>query len=112
MLLLQLIASKRVVTLDLLILKPRFFAGEKNQKDRILAIEPVPEIIKMMGLSPQEICKLEKGAYGLVDAPFMWFQAILEELLGLGFQQSPFDPCLFILRDPKSGQPDGILGLQ
>ena len=26
-------------------------------------------------------------------------------------QQSPFDPCLFILRDSNSGQPDGILGL-
>ena len=109
MLLLQLIASKGWL-LRSFDIKAAFLQG-KNQKGRILAIEPVPEIIKMMGLSPQEICKLEKGAYGLVDAPFMWFQAILEELLGLGFQQSPFDPCLFILRDLKSGQPDGILGL-
>ena len=83
MLLLQLIASKGW-SLRSFDIKAAFLQG-KNQKDRILAIEPVPEIIKMMGLSPQEICKLEKGAYGLVDAPFMWFQAILEELLGLGF---------------------------
>ena len=65
----------------------------------------------MMKLSSQEICKLEKGAYGLVDAPYMWFQAILEELLHLGFEQSPFDPCLFTLRNPQNQQLDGILGL-
>ena len=109
MLLLQLIASKGwdLKSFDI---KAAFLQG-KNQKDRILAIEPVAEIVKMMNLSPHEICKLEKGAYGLVDAPFMWFQAILEELLRLGFEQSPFDPCLFILRDPRTLQPDGILGL-
>jgi hypothetical protein len=109
MLLLQLIASKGwdLRSFDI---KAAFLQG-KNQKDRVLAIEPVAEIIKMMNLSPHEICKLEKGAYGLVDAPFMWFQAILEELLRLGFEQSPFDPCLFILRDPRTLQPDGILGL-
>eukprot|EP00435_Cladocopium_sp_Y103_P053869 s757_g17.t1 len=109
MLLLQLIASKgwRLRSFDI---KAAFLQG-KAQKDRVLAIEPVEEIIKMMRLSPHEVCKLEKGAYGLVDAPFMWFQAILEELIKLQFEQSPFDPCLFILRNPKTLEPDGILGL-
>ena len=109
MLLLQLIASKGW-SLRSFDIKAAFLQG-KNQKDRVLAVEPVPEIIRMMQLSPSEVCKLEKGAYGLVDAPYMWFQAILEELLNLGFQQSPFDPCLFILRNPANGEPDGILGL-
>jgi hypothetical protein len=59
MLLLQLIASKGW-SLRSFDIKAVFLQG-KNQKDRILAIEPVPEIIKMMGLSPQETCKLEKG---------------------------------------------------
>ena len=99
MLLLQTIASKgwNLQSFDI---KAAFLQG-KNQKDRILAIEPVAEIVQMMKLSSQEICKLEKGAYGLVDAPYMWFQAILEELLHLGFEQSPFDPCLFTLETPK-----------
>jgi len=109
MLLLQTIASKgwNLQSFDI---KAAFLQG-KNQKDRILAIEPVAEIVQMMKLSSQEICKLEKGAYGLVDAPYMWFQAILEELLHLGFEQSPFDPCLFTLRNPQNQQLDGILGL-
>ena len=109
MLLLQLVASKgwNLRSFDI---KATFLQG-KNQKDRILAIEPVTEIVNMMKLNPNEICKLEKGAYGLVDAPYLWYQAILEELLKLGFEQSPFDPCLFILRDSSTGTPDGILGL-
>jgi hypothetical protein len=109
MLLLQVVASMgwNLRSFDI---KAAFLQG-KNQKDRVLAIEPVAEIINMMNLKPQEICKLEKGAYGLVDAPYMWFQAILEELLGLGFEQSPFDPCLFVLRNPETLLPDGVLGL-
>ena len=60
MLLLQLIASKGwdLKSFDI---KAAFLQG-KNQKDRVLAIEPVAEIVKMMNLSPQEICKLEKGS--------------------------------------------------
>ena len=109
MLLLQFVSSMKW-TLRSFDIKAAFLQG-KNQKDRVLAIEPVPEIIQMMKLSPQEICKLEKGAYGLVDAPFMWYQAILEELVTLGFEQSPFDPCLFVLRNRETLMPDGILGL-
>ena len=109
MLLLQTIASKGW-DLQSFDIKAAFLQG-KNQKDRILAIEPVAEIIQMMKLSSREICKLEKGAYGLVDAPYMWFQAILEELIKLGFEQSPFDPCMFTLRNPQNQQLDGILGL-
>ena len=109
MLLLQFVSSMKW-TLRSFDIKAAFLQG-KNQKDKVLAIEPVPEIIQMMKLSPQEICKLEKGAYGLVDAPFMWYQAILEELVTLGFEQSPFDPCLFVLRNRETLMPDGILGL-
>jgi hypothetical protein len=109
MLLLQFVSSKKCA-LRSFDIKAAFLQG-KNQKDRVLAIEPVLQIIQVMQLTPQEICKLEKEAYGLVDAPYMWYQAILEELVSLGFEQSPFDPCLFILRNSKTLKPDGILGL-
>jgi hypothetical protein len=48
---------------------------------------------------------------GLIDAPFMWFQALREEVLKLGFEQSPFCPCTFILRCPKTRVPEGIIGV-
>ena len=109
MLMLQLIASMGW-DLQSFDIKAAFLQG-KPQTDRVLGVEPVPELIKALKLQPNEVCKLEKGAYGLIDAPYMWYKAILEQLLELGFQQSPFDPCVFILRDPKTRIPDGILGL-
>lgn len=109
MLLLQLIASSGW-TLKSFDIKAAFLQG-KPQQNRVLGVEPVPEMIKMMQMKPNEVCKLEKGACGLVDAPYLWYQAILEELLKIGFSQSPFDPCVFILRNPKTLQPDGIIGL-
>jgi len=62
-------------------------------------------------LPPNEVCKLEKGAYGFIDVPYQWYQAISEELQRLGFSQSPFDPCQFILRHPQAGHLEGALGL-
>eukprot|EP00435_Cladocopium_sp_Y103_P025811 s1152_g6.t1 len=43
-----------------------------------------------------------------------WLQtgtALKEELLSLGFEQSPFCPCTFILRCPKTLKPEGIIGV-
>ena len=109
MLMLQLIASMGW-DLQSFDIKAAFLQG-KPQTDRVLGVEPVPELIKALKLQPNEVCKLEKGAYGLIDAPYMWYKAILEQLTELGFQQSPFDPCVFILRNPQTRMPDGILGL-
>jgi hypothetical protein len=64
-----------------------------------------------MNLRPDEICRLAKSAYGLIDAPFLWFQALKDQLLLLGFEQSPFCPCTFILRHQKTREPEGIIGV-
>lgn len=68
-----------------------------------------------MNLKPQEICRLNKGAYGLIDAPYLWYCALGNELLRLGFEACPFDPCCFVLRTPATDSQDskleGILGI-
>jgi hypothetical protein len=109
MLLLQLIASKgwQLRSFDI---RAAFLQG-KPQADRILAIEPVSELVDALKLATNEVCKLEKGAYGLIDAPYQWYQAISEALINLGFTQSPFDPCQFVLRHHETGSLEGILGL-
>ena len=109
LLILQLIASKGwdLRSFDV---KAAFLQGQP-QEGRILGVEPVPELAKAMGLTNQEVRRLTKGAYGLIDAPYLWYQAFRSELLRLGFQQSPFDPCTFILRCPETNQPEGILGI-
>ena len=91
-------------------IKAAFLQG-KPQAGRTLAIEPVPELIQALQLSTNEVCKLEKGAYGLVDAPYLWFMAITEELRNLGFIQSPFDPYQFILRHERTNKLSGVIGL-
>ena len=86
MLLLQLIASKgwNLQSFDI---KAAFLQG-KTQKDRIIGIEPVPELVEALKLCPDEICRLTKSAYGLIDAPYLWYQTLKEELLNLGFEVS------------------------
>ena len=80
-----------------------------------MAVEPVPEIRKAMQMSPDEVGQLNKAAYGLIDAPFLWYKALVGELTRLGLETSPFDPCVFILRGPKNtpkeGQLLGVVGM-
>ncbi|CAE7412933.1 RE1 [Symbiodinium natans] len=62
----------------------------------------------------QEQCQLEGGAYGRIDAPFLWFQTFKKTLEELGFVQSPFDACAFSLvsqRADGSAQVHGVLGI-
>ena len=109
MLLLQLIASKgwQLRSFDI---RAAFLQG-KPQSNRVLAVEPVSELVEALQLATNQVCKLEKGAYGLIDAPFQWYQAISEELVKLGFTQSPFDPCMFVLYNHDTRALEGILGL-
>ena len=112
MLALQVIASHswKLRSFDI---KAAFLQGQP-QADRIIAVDPVPELRKALNLRPQEICRLNKSAYGLVDAPYLWYCSLIEELGKLGFETSPFDPCCFVLRtwsgDRKSFKLEGILG--
>jgi hypothetical protein len=86
-------------------IKAAFLQGQP-QSDRVIAIDPVPELRRAMNLKPQEICRLNKGAYGLIDAPYLWYCALGNELLRLGFEACPFDPCCFVLRTPATDSQD------
>ena len=110
MLILQTIAthSWQLVSFDI---KAAFLQG-KPQEGRIMGLEPVKELRRALSLSDQEIVKLNKSAYGLVDAPFLWYCTLTSELTARGMEVSPFDPCTFVLRckeDPS--QIAGILGI-
>ena len=77
----------------------------------MIAIDPVPEMSKAMGLKQNEVCRLVKSAYGLIDAPFLWFTELDKTLRSLNFVPSPFDPCLYLLYKEQSTVPSGILGV-
>lgn len=90
-------------------IKTAFLRGSRRD-DRLLGIEPPEEMRNRMGLRTNEICELRKSAYGLVNAPYLWYQELKEALLGLNFVMSPMDPCLFVLPGPNNSI-HGILGI-
>ena len=109
MMIAQVVASM-LWTLGSFDIRAAFLQG-KTQEDRKIAVEPVPELIKAMKLQPDEVCRLVKSAYGLIDAPYLWFKELDRVLKDLGFISAPFDPCLYMLYHPKTQQPSGILGV-
>ena len=109
MIILQLIASMGW-SLGSFDIKAAFLQG-RPQRDRVIGLEPVAELAKAMNLSPKEICRLDKSAYGLIDAPYLWFKTLHDELVSLGFFSSPFDPCVYLLKNPKTKELAGVLGI-
>lgn len=111
-LLLQLAASQ-CWTISSFDIKTAFLRGSRRDQ-RKLAIEPPEEMRDHMKLKTNEICELLKSAYGLVNAPYLWYCELRDTLLSLGFKISPLDPCLFVLPSEDSKQSckiDGILGI-
>jgi hypothetical protein len=108
MLILQLISSMNweLMSFDI---KAAFLQG--STQGRIIGLEPPPEMIAAMKLSPDEICKLAKSAYGLIDAPYLWYKELDKALRELSFQPSPFDPTVYILYPEGSQKPAGIIGV-
>ena len=84
---------------------------------RPLGIHAPDEISEALGMKPGEQCGLEGGAYGRIDAPFLWYKSGRETLEELGFMTCPLDGCVFSLvtKDPKdpNGKPrvHGVLGV-
>eukprot|EP00435_Cladocopium_sp_Y103_P016115 s3079_g4.t1 len=113
MLALQCIASHKWTARSFDI-RTAFLRGSR-QDSRILGVEPPQELRLKMKLQDTEVCELLKGAYGLVNAPLLWYGELKNALLSLGFVISPFDPCLFTL--PKKNptkhecQIHGVLGV-
>ena len=109
MLILQLAASQswNIESFDV---KTAFLRGSEQGK-RLLGLEPTIELRQRLKLKQDEILQLLKGAYGRVDAPYLWFMELRKALLELNFVQAPFDPCVFILPNIHSGAPEGIIGV-
>ena len=110
-LILQKVASNRwkLINFDV---STAFLQGKGD--GRKLGIRPPLELRTALDMKEHDQCLLEGGAYGRVDAPFLWFQTFKETLENLGFIQCPFDACTFCLVTPKGdGVPKvhGVLGI-
>ena len=81
---------------------------------RNLGLHPTPEIREALQMGESDQCALNGGAYFRVDAPYLWFCEIREELLKQGCRQHPLDPCVFSYgEEDENGEyrPCGALGL-
>ena len=107
-LILQYCASKKwwIRSFDI---KTAFLRGSRRD-DRILGVDPPEELRQKLRLKPNEICELLKSAYGLVNAPFLWYQELRETLIQIGFSISRLDPCLFTLQS-QTGLVHGHIGV-
>ena len=76
-------------------MKTAFLSGDPQCRD--VYFKPPDEIREWMGLSAEDLLRLEKAAYGLAEAPRAWFLRLKRELLSVGLVQSQLDPCLFTL---------------
>ena len=87
------------------------FLRGSEQNGRMLAMEPPEEMRQRLKLRQDEVVRLLKGAYGRVDAPYLWFIELKKTLEDLGFKASPFDPCLFHLSDNTTQETQGLIGI-
>lgn len=81
---------------------------------RNLGIHPPPDIREALGMSSSDQCALNGGAYGRIDAPYLWYCEFRDELLSQGCRQCPLDPCVFTFgKTTEEGKyvPLGCLGV-
>ena len=72
--------------------KSAFLQGE--ELDRDLYVLPPKEIGELLGLRAGQAALLRKSAYGLVQAPRAWHQAVNNRLRQQGWRQLESDPCV------------------
>ena len=72
-----------------------FLQGRESPED--LYCIPTEELCEAMKVPKESVVKLRKACYGLVQAPYEWYETVRAFLLSLGFRQSLADPCCWIL---------------
>eukprot|EP00435_Cladocopium_sp_Y103_P069341 s209_g33.t1 len=87
-----------------------FLRGSRND-GRLLGMDPPIEMREYMKLQPWECCELRKSAYGLCNAPLLWYEELKAALLSLNFVISPLDPCAFALPRKDQKGIHGIVGV-
>ena len=92
-------------------IKTAFLRGKADEGNP-LAMEPPPELRKMLKLREDEVCQLVGNAYGRVDAPLLFYKELCKQLRQLGFEPHPLEPCVFILKTGVFGESsgDGVCG--
>ena len=83
-----------------------------RQDGRILGMDPPAEMRAMMNLQPWECCELLKSAYGLVNAPLLWYEELQCRTSELAVcDVTTWGPCAFTLPKADGHGIHGIVGI-
>ena len=66
---------------------------------RNLGIHPPPEIREALSMTDHDQCALTGGAYGRIDAPYLWFCEFRDELFAVGLQAVSTGSLCFLIRE-------------
>jgi len=89
--------------------KTAFLQGDRKEQQRNVYVQPTAEIRRLLGLSDDELMKLEAAVYGLRNAPRAWYERIKGDLLKIGCRQHKLDSCLFCVYE--GDQLVGLIGI-
>ena len=83
--------------------KTAFLSGKQHNRE--IYMRPPPE--GLPGVPPGSLLKIVKGAYGLREAPRLWYLKAREVILSCGFEELQTARACFVLRDKT--KPDAPL---
>ena len=81
-------------------LKTAFLSGDPDPACKgsdALYIDPPSDLKRWLYLGPEDVLRLRKAVYGLINAPLRWHQRLSRALRQAGFVPLQMDPCIWIL---------------
>ena len=75
-------------------------------QERKLWLQLPKEALEILGAPSNTRMFLKKPVYGQLDAPRRWYLEAVRRLCSLGWVQHALDPCLFMLYDENTPDPD------
>ena len=103
------ITSKKGWELWLGDIKTAFLNGDDTEFNRNIYGEPPDDVKEYLGMSPQQLFRVRKAVYGLLNAPRRWMDKLAKELENTGWVRSKLEPCVWRLYD--SGTLCGLIGV-
>ena len=81
-------------------LKTAFLSGDPDPAYKgsdALYIDAPSDLKRWLKLGPEDVLRLRKAVYGLINAPLRWHQRPSRALRQAGFVSLQMDPCVWIL---------------
>ena len=103
------LAARNKTPLFLGDIKTAFLQGESSELREHVYGDPPPEVRERLQMRPEQILRIAKAIYGLLNAPKKWFESLSAFLKEDGWKPHKLDQCLFIRE--QGGHVHGYLGV-